>query len=173
MIIKIKIIENNNYDFLRSKYETRENYYMEDSGLDLYFPEDIEVQPGGTKIINLGISCEAFRNQEEKEAGINCAYYLYPRSSISRTPLRLANSVGIIDAGYRGEIKVAVDNINTNGEPYRVTRGTKLFQICAADLGPFEHVELVNELSNSHRGEGGFGSTNDRNNNENNNNINS
>jgi len=164
MIINIKITENNNYNYLLSKYETRENYYMEDSGLDLYFPEDIELSVRGTKVVSLGISCEAFRNQEEKEAGINCAYYLYPRSSISRTPLRLANSVGIIDAGYRGEIKVAIDNINIDGEPYRITRGTKLFQICAPDLGPFEHVELVSELSHSQRGEGGFGSTNNRNN---------
>ena len=35
---------------------------------------------------------------------INCSYYLYPRSSISKTPLRMSNSTGIIDAGYRGEI---------------------------------------------------------------------
>ena len=159
MIINIKIVNEEHSEFLLSKYETRVNYHTEDSGLDLFFPEDVTVEPRSSKTIGLGISCESFKNQSDKENGINCAYYLYPRSSISRTPIRLANSVGIIDAGYRGELKVVVDNMNYQGEPYTITAGTRLFQICAPDLSPFDHVQIVNNLSNSVRGTGGFGST--------------
>ena len=74
----------------------------------------------------------------------------------SRTPLRLANSVGIIDAGYRGDICAIVDNIKT--ESFRIDQGTRLFQICAGNL---EHIEydIVNQLSTSSRGGCGFGST--------------
>ena len=95
----------------------------------------------------MGIACEAYRNQEDKENMRNCAFYLYPRSSISRTPIRMSNSVGIIDSGYRGELMVVVDNINIDGEPFVIKKGTRLFQICAPDLAPFEHVQIVNELS--------------------------
>ena len=55
----------------------------------------------------------------------------------SRTPLRLSNSVGIIDAGYRGDICAIVDNIKT--ESFRIDRGTRLFQICAGNLEPIEY----------------------------------
>ena len=86
------------------------------------------------------------------------SYYLYSRSSIVKTPLRLANSVGIIDAGYRGNIMAYVDNIKT--EDYIVERGTRLFQICSGDLSPLT-FEMVNQLSETTRGIGGFGSTDD------------
>lgn len=81
-------------------------------------------------------------------------YYLYARSSISKTGLRLANSVGIIDSGYRGNIMAYFDVIkNDTVEVYQ-----RLVQICAPDLGPFK-VELVDSLDETERGEGGFGST--------------
>jgi len=161
MILRIKIVSNDNNvrSCLAGQYSTRENFYTEDSGLDIYFPEDIEVPSRESKTIKLGIACEAFKNQEDKENGRNCAFYLYPRSSISRTPIRLANSVGIIDSGYRGELMVVVDNMNIGGEPYHIEKGKRLFQICAPDLSPFEHVEVVDSLSSSERGQGGFGST--------------
>ena len=131
------------------------NMINKDSGLDIYFPEDITVPARESKKIKLGIACEAFRNQTDKDAGHSCAFYLYPRSSISRTPIRLANSVGIIDSGYRGEHMVVVDNMNIGGDPYHIEKGKRLFQICAPDLSPFEHVEVVDELSLSERGHGG------------------
>ena len=145
----LKIIpENSEVSELYSNHST---YHQGDSGLDLFFPEDVEVGPGETKIIDLKIKCEAFH------IGINVSYYLYPRSSISKTPLRMANSVGIIDAGYRGSIMVAVDNRSES--IYRVQTGQRLFQICSPILAPVS-FELVNALSNTSRGEGGFGSTN-------------
>jgi len=57
----------------------------------------------------------------------NKAYYLFPRSSISKTPLRLANSIGLIDGGYRGEIVAMVDNIYD--EDYEVKEGERYFQL--------------------------------------------
>jgi dUTP pyrophosphatase len=79
-----------------------------------------------------------------------------PRSSIAKTPLRLSNSIGLIDGGYRGEIMAAVDNIKT--EDYTVEPGQRLFQLVAMDGAPI-HFELVDALSETTRGEGGFGST--------------
>ncbi len=78
------------------------------------------------------------------------------RSSISKTPLRLANSVGLIDAGYRGEIIAVVDNIKS--DVYKIERGQRLFQLVAMG-GEEIHFELVDSLSDSTRGSGGFGST--------------
>ena len=68
----------------------------------------------------------------------------------------MANSFGLIDGGYRGEIIAVCDNIK-NFE-YKLEAGTRLFQIVSSDSSPISY-ELVDELSNSTRGEGGFGST--------------
>ena len=84
-------------------------------------------------------------------------YLLVPRSSIyQKHPLRLCNAIGLIDAGYRGEIMAAVDNIKF--ESYEVEKGQRLFQLVSMDGGPI-YFELVDILSISKRGEGGFGST--------------
>ena len=125
-----------------------------DSGVDLYCPDNILVDPGETKFINLGVACAATKYNH----GIYqpAAFYLYPRSSLSKTPLRLANSVGIIDSGYRGNIIAAVDNISDEG--FLVKKGTRLFQICAPDLSMID-FDLVDKLDKTTRGEGGFGST--------------
>ena len=87
----------------------------------------------------------------------NVSYYMYPRSSMgSRTPLRLSNSVGIIDAGYRGNLCAYVDNIKT--QPYTINSGDRLFQICSPNLEAIQ-FSIVNQLSDTQRGDGGFGST--------------
>ena len=84
-------------------------------------------------------------------------YFIFPRSSITNTPLILSNSVGIIDSSYRGELQARV--YNTSSEPYKVSQGEKLFQLCLPSLQPFD-FKLVESLNDTHRGEGGFGSTN-------------
>lgn len=137
---------------VREMYDSHTTFHEGDSGIDVYFTEDINMEGISTKIVSLGISCEAFDNEGDK----NVSYYLYPRSSISRTPLRMSNSVGIIDAGYRGTLKVAVDN--TGAEPFTINRGDRLFQICSPDLSPI-HMSVVTSLSETTRGTGGFGST--------------
>jgi dUTP pyrophosphatase len=87
------------------------------------------------------------------------AYWMLPRSSISKTPLRLANSVGLIDAGYRGMLLAAVDN--RGAEPFTVRNGDRLFQISTPDLLPFDDIRIVDEIPGGAtlRGSGGFGST--------------
>ena len=137
-------------DALESSNRNRE--MRGDAGLDLYCPGDILVLPGQTVQIDFKIQSEGLSDTD----GRNVCYYLYPRSSISKTSLRLANSVGIIDAGYRGNLMAMVDNISD--EPYQVQKGQRLFQICGRYLEPI-HLELVEELSDSERGNNGFGST--------------
>ena len=75
----------------------------------------------------------------------------------AKTSLRLANSVGIIDAGYRGTLKAIVDNIDTKNK-VMIAKGTRLFQICSPTLEPITY-EVVETLSETSRGSGGLGST--------------
>ena len=84
-------------------------------------------------------------------------YYMYARSSIYKTPFMLANNVGIIDSGYRGNLGIALYNHTQHSE--EVKSGTRLTQICMPDLSPNFHVLLVNKLDDTERGQGGFGST--------------
>lgn len=149
----MKLLIKTNNGYLKSLYTNHQHYNPGDSGLDLFCPEDIIIAAGETMKIDLQIQCEALHDNIENN---NVSYYLYPRSSIIKTPLRLANSVGIIDAGYRGNIIACVDNIK-NYE-FKIEKGSRLFQICGPSLEPIE-IRVVNELSNSQRGSGGFGST--------------
>ena len=132
---------------IKTLYEDHNHFHQGDAGLDLYIIADQKISPGATERIHLGIACET---KESKP------YMLMARSSISKTPLRLANSVGLIDAGYRGEIIAVVDNIKSDA--YKVERGQRLFQLVAM-AGEEIHFELVDFLSDSCRGSGGFGST--------------
>lgn len=124
-----------------------------DAGFDLYIPARIVCLPGETTKIDMGVKCAAYMNSNPQ------SFYVYPRSSISKTKLRLANSVGIIDSGYRGNLVCVVDNIGTN--EIVLEKGMRLFQICSPMLTPIK-VEVVNNLEvlgSTHRGSGGFGST--------------
>ena len=134
-------------EVIRLMYENHGHFHEGDAGLDLFIIEKQVIKPGETSRIKLGISCE---NMDQKP------YLLMPRSSISKTPLRLCNAIGLIDAGYRGEIMAAVDNIKQKS--YEVEKGQRLFQLVSMDGGPI-YFELVDVLSSSKRGEGGFGST--------------
>lgn len=135
-------------------YTNHTTFHEGDSGLDLFFTENINLNPKETKLISLGIRCEAY---PDKNKDRNISYYLYPRSSISKTPLRMSNSVGIIDAGYRGPLMVSIDNISD--DIYEIKQGQRLFQLCSPTLKAIS-FELTDVLSETTRGEGGFGSTN-------------
>lgn len=97
------------------------------------------------------------------------SFYMYPRSSVSKTCFRLANSVGIIDSGYRGELMAVFDvgfNRDSDMQPELPEAYSRLVQICCGDLQPFaveiKSVEAssVDELvASTKRGDGGFGST--------------
>ena len=121
-----------------------------DAGFDLYCPQEVTIQPGETVRVDLGIACEATYKDNPT------AFYIYPRSSISKTPLRLANSVGIVDSGYRGNLMLALDNIKQ--APYTIRKGQRLAQICSPRLSPI-FFSIVESLSETERGSGGFGST--------------
>ena len=134
-------------DDIYSMYKNHSHFHQGDAGLDLFITKDQVIDPGSTAKIHLGISCE---NMEMKP------YLLMARSSISKTPLRLSNAVGLIDAGYRGEIMAAVDNIKDSS--YRLEKGKRLFQLVSMN-GESIHFDLVDTLSDTSRGEDGFGST--------------
>ena len=132
---------------VKAIYENHGHFHDGDAGLDLFVINEQTIGSGESTLIHLEIACETAEGSP---------YLLMPRSSIAKTPLRLSNSIGLIDGGYRGEIMAAVDNIKD--KPYTVESGQRLFQLVAMDGSPI-HFELVEGLSDTTRGEGGFGST--------------
>lgn len=126
---------------------------FQDSGFDLFIPFKTLFESSKATKVDLKIKCAAYFNDSPSP------FYVYPRSSLSKTQLRLANSVGIIDSGYRGSLIGAFDNISK--EDVEVEPFTRLLQICGPSLQPV-WVELVyseEDLGYTNRGEGGFGST--------------
>jgi len=133
-------------------YNTISSHYHGDSGVDLQNIHDISVDSFTVGTINFNIKCEMINLETNKFS----SYYLVPRSSISNTSFQMANSIGIIDAGYRGEIKAKVRNFNPLN-PETLSEG-KYFQIVSPDLKSIK-VNIVKELSDTVRGSNGFGST--------------
>jgi dUTPase len=177
----LKVDSNPNYQELVKVYKekveahnkkVRESQYA-DSGFDLLVPFDYSEHENGytdnhiskvTFRFPLGVKCSM---SQCSPTLFPCGYYLYPRSSIIKTPFRLSNSVGIIDSGYRGEIMAVVDNIDCANNDMKVcirkymTPMTRMFQICSPTLEPFlvEIVDTEEDLGITERGNGGFGST--------------
>ena len=98
-------------DGVKALYKGHKQGHDGDRGLDLFIPEDVEVPAkSGGFMIDLGIKVKAVRaGSKESESWI-----LWPHPSIAETPLRVANSLGRIDADYRGSVKVAVNNRSSN-----------------------------------------------------------
>jgi len=140
-------------DDLKSLYSSRSNY-NDDSGIDLFCPSYVVCELDKTTKIDFQIRCEM------KLGDKNIPYLLVPRSSIYKTPLRMSNSVGIIDKNYRGNICANVDchSFNLNSDVYIVNKGDRIFQIVTPNLEPFD-IQLVDSLSTTDRGLNGFGST--------------
>tara|TARA_R110001592_G_scaffold45053_7_gene144274 strand:- start:2274 stop:2735 length:462 start_codon:yes stop_codon:yes gene_type:complete len=84
--------------------------------------------------------------------------YLFPRSSISKTDLQLANCVGVVDSGYRGPVKLRFKKSVCTTDLVRYSPGDRVGQIIIMPVPNFEFEE-VEDLSDTSRGEGGFGST--------------
>jgi len=130
------------------------------SGFDLFIPHDTTFQKEiDSMFVDLEVKCEMTYHQKNKNTETS-AYYVYPRSSMSKTPLMLANHTGIIDSGYRGYLIAALRYLKSRDEYYEVEKHTRLLQICHPSLCPIL-VKLVDEseLSTTKRGAGGFGST--------------
>jgi dUTP pyrophosphatase len=125
-----------------------------DAGFDLFVPASQTMKLGSVNKVDFGVQCSAHIKTDNGKM-YNTGYYMYPRSSLSKTKLRLANSVGIIDAGYRGNLIGMFDAL----DEYNVGQYDKLLQICAPGLLPIV-VEIVDDLGEqTQRGAGGFGST--------------
>ena len=133
------------------------NNLYSNAGFDLFVPNDVTVKPNDVTIIDMNVKCEMMTSTK-----IPSAFYMYPRSSISKTPLMLANSVGIIDSGYRGNLMGAFRTFSwsLNLSECIIKKNTRLLQITNPTLTPIV-VKMINEneLSTTERGSGGFGST--------------
>ena len=127
-----------------------------DAGFDLFVPQNQSINRiSWANKLNMGVKTSmTFKKQPT-------SYYLYSRSSTPiKTPLRLANSVGIIDSGYTGHIIALFDNIQQI--EYIVKKNDRLVQICSPNITYPIEVELINhdsEFLPTLRGTGGFGST--------------
>lgn len=144
-------------DQVKQLYENHSTFHKGDSGLDLFIPQDTVIQPGETKLVELGVQCQLQSSvwyfPWKKRYS---SYMMFPRSSISKTPLRLANSIGLCDAGYVGELKAPLCNIGE--QPYLLKKGDRYVQLVAPNLQETK-FDIVTRLRNTSRGSGGFGST--------------
>ncbi len=120
----------------------------EAAGNDLYADTDYVIPPGTTKMIHTGIAI-----------AVPKGYFgaIYARSGLAvKQGLRPANAVGVIDSDYRGEVIVALHN--DSKEDQHISPGTRIAQLI---IQPYQDIEftVVNELDDTDRGDGGFGST--------------
>ena len=120
-----------------------------DAGIDLRSAIDVEVAPGERALVPMGVSVAI----PEGHAG-----FVLPRSGLaSRQGLTLANSPGLIDAGYRGELTCADVNLDRE-HPVKILRGDRIAQLVIVAIAAVA-PRWVEDLPGSARGEGGFGST--------------
>jgi len=140
--MKIKLMKLNKSAII-PKYE-----HNDDSGLDLFSTENVEILPGATRLIRTGIAIELPQGTEAQ---------VRPRSGLAlKYSITVLNTPGTVDAGYRGEIGVIL--INHGKSSFQVVKGMKIAQMV---ITPVIHVDIqeVEELSETTRGNGGFGST--------------
>lgn len=141
----------------------KDKYDMSDSnaGFDLFSSSNTHIEQT-PEFIPFGIIARLLKVQQYPGGTSNeylkteSHFWLMPRSSIYKTGLMMANSTGVIDKSYRGELKAPVWSMTGKSE---VTRGDRLFQIVAPDMGWIRNIRVVNSMPNTERGVGGFGST--------------
>jgi dUTP pyrophosphatase len=120
-----------------------------DAGLDLYAGEAATLAPGDRASVGTGVAVAL----PPGKAGL-----VVPRSGLAaRHGITLVNAPGIIDAGYRGELRVLLLNTD-RAKPFAVEVGDRIAQLVVVRVEPFEPV-AVDELADSARGNGGFGSS--------------
>jgi len=131
----------------RAKLPTRA--YPGDAGLDLYALEAGVISPGERASVRTGIAVEI----PDGEAGL-----VLPRSGLAaRHGIALVNAPGLIDSGYRGEIRVLLLNTDPSA-PFEIGSGDRIAQLLLVKVQT-PAVEEVEELAVSERGAGGFGSS--------------
>lgn len=137
--MKIKVLNNNCIP---------ERKHDWDAGLDMKAAETVTIKPGENHQIGLGVCVQI----PQGYVGLMC-----PRSSIGvKTMLRPSISVGVIDAGYTGEVHQPYTNIGD--EPITLQEGERIGQLVVVPLLDFD-LEFVDELEPTERGDGAFGST--------------
>ncbi len=118
------------------------------AGLDLRADEACTLAPGDRRLVPTGLAVELPRGHEGQ---------VRPRSGLAvRHGIGMVNAPGTIDPDYRGEVSVVL--VNLGRQPFEVRRGDRIAQLVVAPVTRVE-VQLVEELSESARGDGGFGST--------------
>jgi dUTP pyrophosphatase len=121
----------------------------DDAGHDLHAAEAVTIGPGERAVVATGIAIEL----PEGHAG-----FVVPRSGLAaRHGIAIVNAPGLIDAGYRGEVKVLLLNTDRS-EPFAIAPGDRIAQLVVAPVAAPDVVE-VDELGATARGAGGFGST--------------
>jgi dUTP pyrophosphatase len=149
-------------------HKIQEDPHFYDAGFDLYLPktdcfDDTRFFETVNKV-DFKVKCSAkIYYTSNTDKSYFTPFYTYVRSSMSKTPLRLANNQGIIDAGYRGNIIGMFDCIlNENMSDFIMKKYSRILQICAPGLIPI-YVNIVNSIEelgpSTSRGEGGIGST--------------
>lgn len=154
--------------------------HVGDAGLDVYAIEDYDVEPGETALVKTGLKVAVPRGFELQ---------VRPRSGTSlKTKMRVANTPGTIDSGYRGEIGIIIENIEPkiadisytfeenpedtahpyirltsikHGKSYHIEKGERIAQLVLNEipLAHFYEVDDIGVFNNDDRGEGGFGSS--------------
>jgi len=122
-----------------------------DAGLDLTTRETVTLGPGETRMVGTGVSVE-----------IPAGHFglVVPRSGLGSRGVNLSNCAGVIDSGYRGEIRAPLHNNHRVGAPVVIKRGERVAQMLVMPYVTCECVE-VDELGETERGTDGFGSTGD------------
>lgn len=120
-----------------------------DAGLDLAANAEVELKPGARALVPTGLAVAL----PEGHAGL-----VLPRSGLaSKHGITLVNSPGLIDSGYRGEITIAVVNLDRE-RAYTIKQGERIAQLLVVPFVALEPKEVV-DLTDTARGTGGFGST--------------
>lgn len=123
--------------------------YAGDAGLDLRSAEDVTLEPGERRLVSTGLAVAI----PDGYAG-----FVMPRSGLAlREGLSMANTPGLIDAHYRGELKICAVNLDPK-RPIRIERGERVAQLVILKVPRVELVE-VSALDETDRGTGGFGSS--------------
>jgi deoxyuridine 5'-triphosphate nucleotidohydrolase len=138
---------------------TVEKLSQDNAGYDLKVVIDLSPTQAAT-LVPLGVKARMVRFEsvvDGVDVGEDSHFTLEPRSSIYKTGFMMANSRGIIDRSYRGQLMAPM--VSVGSKLSCVEKGTRLFQIIAPALGYIKEVEYVASLPETVRGEGGFGST--------------
>lgn len=121
-----------------------------DAGMDLYSIKDEIIEPLSWKLIPTGLACElpcGTEGQVRSKSGIALKNGVF-----------VLNSPGTVDENYRGEIGVILYNLNKNSS-YEIKKGQKIAQYVIANVEYVDTIEITEDLSNTNRGTGGFGSS--------------